>query len=276
MASDAPPDGLLLGRSSPAPTHYSPEVLYPVERGVARRGLGLEEKSLPFRGEDVWNAWELSWLGPDGCPQCAVARIRIPCESPVLVESKSLKLYLNSLNQQAFSDEAEVGSVIARDLSDLVGVDIGIELLMLQDERLSPQEPPGDCIDGEQPLEIPAAPDAGVLFRSSSDRRQQVLYSHLLRSLCPVTAQPDWATVIVKIEGAPVREDSLLTYLLGFREHQEFHEQCVERIFLDILSALEPNVLEVQALYTRRGGIDINPFRSTERDTAPWLRTYRQ
>ena len=145
------PPGILLGQSTPAPTHYNPGILFPIERSSARDALGIDGQALPFQGEDVWHAWELSWLGPDGCPRAGVGRFHVPCNSPALVESKSLKLYLNSLNQHAFNDESELGATIAGDLSEVVAAAVGVEVLMPGDSRLAPTELPGDCLDGLQP-----------------------------------------------------------------------------------------------------------------------------
>lgn len=263
----------LLGKSTPVPAHYAPELLDPIPREPARSLLGISAE-LPFHGEDVWHAWELSWL-QQSQPQAAVARLVLSCDTPNLIESKSLKLYLASLNHASFDSRAELQSVLQTDLGKAAGGPVAVEILSLDSSQLHTSTPPGDCIDALAGQALAPAPRAEMLaVETGADA--QVLYSHLLRSLCPVTAQPDWATVIVSCEGARLEPASLLSYILSFRNHQEFHEQCVERMFTDIQLACAPRRLSVQALYTRRGGLDINPFRATDAMPAPRLRTARQ
>jgi 7-cyano-7-deazaguanine reductase len=263
----------LLGKNTPTPERYAPELLDAIPREPARSLLGIEAE-LPFHGEDVWHAWELSWL-QQGLPRAAVARLVLSCDTPNLIESKSLKLYLASLNHANFSSEAELQNVLQTDLSAAAGGPVSAEILPLESAALQIRVPPGHCID-DLPVELLAAgPSADILSVQPGDGLQ-VLYSHLLRSLCPVTAQPDWATVIVSCEGAQLQPASLLAYILSFRHHQEFHEQCAERMFRDIQAVCAPRQLSVQALYTRRGGLDINPYRATELRPAPRLRTARQ
>ena len=263
----------LLGKSTPVPQCYAPEVLDPISRQAARSLLGFDA-ALPLRGEDVWHAWELAWLEA-GQPRAAVARIVLPCETPNLIESKSLKFYLASLNQTGFSDRAELQATLQTDLSAVAGGAVTVEILALDSPSLQVDQLPGDCIDHLSSGSHTDQPSAELLVTEQSSG-EQVLYSHLLRSLCPVTAQPDWATVIVRCEDAQLSPASLLDYIISFRNHREFHEQCVERMFRDIQSACAPQRLSVQALYTRRGGLDINPFRSTDTGPAPRLRTSRQ
>lgn len=264
----------LLGQNTPVPEQYAPEVLSPIPRSEARAGLGLGEE-LPFVGEDVWHAWELSWLDAGAAPQVAVARLGFPCSSPSLVESKSLKLYFNSLNQARFDSEAELRQTLEQDLGRVAGGPVTVEILAVDSAQLAPGELPGTCIDGEAIEGSDGAPQPELL-RAEVGSGEQVLHSHVLRSLCPVTAQPDWASVVVHCTGSHIVPASLLSYLHGFRTHQEFHEQCVERIFCDIQRACAPQDLSVQALYTRRGGLDISPWRSTSTASAPRLRSLRQ
>jgi 7-cyano-7-deazaguanine reductase len=264
----------LLGQNAAIPGQYAPEVLDGIPRQLGRDSLGLEA-ALPFFGEDVWHAWELAWLDQQACAQVGVARLSFAASSPRLVESKSLKLYLNSLNQHRFACAADLQTTLIADLSAVAGTDVQVEVLSLDSPLLMPTTMHGECIDSWPRGVSVGEPDAGVL-KSEAGQGEQVLYSHLLRSLCPITAQPDWATVIVRCSGRQLVPSSLLDYINGFREHQEFHEQCVERMYRDILQACEPEKLSVQALYTRRGGLDINPFRSSEAHAAPRLRSLRQ
>jgi 7-cyano-7-deazaguanine reductase len=265
----------LLGQSTEVPQHYAPEILDPISRQLGRDTLGLDATSLPFHGEDSWNAWELAWLDDNGAAHAGVARLVLPCTSPNLIESKSLKLYLHSLNQSHFKTAHELEATLVTDLSAVAGAAVAVEVLSLDSPLLGVTALPGECIDGLACTEFADGPSMDLL-RGSEGEGEQVLHSHLLRSLCPITAQPDWATVIVHCSGRQLVPESLLDYINAYRQHQEFHEQCVERIYCDILGACKPTTLSVQALYTRRGGLDINPFRSSEAVAAPRLRSIRQ
>ncbi|TCO77837.1 NADPH-dependent 7-cyano-7-deazaguanine reductase QueF [Chromatocurvus halotolerans] len=268
---------LLLGRQVEYTDVYTPQLLQPIPRQQGRAALGLESGALSFYGEDVWHAYELSWLDPGGRPRVAAARLVIPAFSPNLVESKSLKLYLNSVNNTVFRDETALQRTLADDISAAVGAAVELELLSCDDPNLAGIQAPGECIDGAAFSAPEGEPSASLLLRSTPESIvTQVLHSHLLRSLCPVTAQPDWATLVVKYTGPLLDPASLLQYVVAFRRHQEFHEQCVERIFCDIRAALSPEALSVHALYTRRGGLDICPWRSTEGGAAPRFRLNRQ
>lgn len=266
---------MLLGENTAVPAQYAPEILDPIPRQLGRAELGLAVDSLPFSGEDVWHGWELSWLDSGGVPQVGIMRLSVPCTSPMLVESKSLKLYLNSLNQMRCSSVQSLQQTLVADISAVAGAAVGVEVLDMDAPALAVGTIPGSCIDQAVVESIPSKPAAELLMATPSQGEQQ-LHSHLLRSLCPVTAQPDWATLVVKVEGVALNESALLGYLLGFRQHQEFHEQCVERIFCDLQRNCQPEHLTVQALYTRRGGLDINPFRSSSEEVAPRLRSLRQ
>jgi 7-cyano-7-deazaguanine reductase len=265
-----------LGRRVTGSTRYDPELLFPIERGEGRARLGLGEGSLPFSGTDVWHAYELSWLEAGGRPRVAVGRIEVPAASPRMVESKSLKLYLNAFNGSTFDDVDAVRETIARDLREATGGAVSVTLAGLDDPAFHGVAAPGVCID-EAPLAGPVPAPARELLRvDAGEPVAETLHSHLLRSLCPVTAQPDWATVVVSYRGPRLDRGALLAYLVAFREHQDFHEQCVERIFLDLSAVLSPEALAVQALYTRRGGLDISPWRSSAPDRAPQYRLHRQ
>ncbi|TGD75359.1 NADPH-dependent 7-cyano-7-deazaguanine reductase QueF [Mangrovimicrobium sediminis] len=265
---------MLLGKQVAVVDHYSPELLYPIARSGARASLGIGG-TLPFYGCDLWHGYEISWLGPRGKPEVRVGRFSVPADSPHMVESKSFKLYLNSLNSTRQASEEEVLALLQRDLSAAVGAPVGIELLPVEAGSLAGAALPGTCIDAQDIAIDDVAPSAAML-RCADEIVEESLYSHLLRSLCPVTGQPDWASVWLHYRGPAVDRGALLRYLVAFRRHQEFHEQCVERMFVDLSALLAPETLTVQAFYTRRGGMDINPLRSTEADARPLPRLNRQ
>lgn len=256
-----------LGKPSPQPTRYDPGLLCPIARAAGRAELGLDPAApLPFRGVDIWNAYELSWLDARGKPIVAVAELRVPATSPNLVESKSLKLYLNSLNQERLGTADAVAAVLARDLSACAGE--AVDLSLIPSGQYAPSVTPmlaGDVLDGlELELDDYGPPNPGYLAVGPEERRavRECLVSHLLRSNCPVTGQPDWASIEICYRGRRIERAGLLRYLVSFRRHAAFHEQCVERIFLDVLERCAPLELSVYARYTRRGGIDINPWRA--------------
>ncbi|HKK22134.1 MAG TPA: NADPH-dependent 7-cyano-7-deazaguanine reductase QueF [Pseudohaliea sp.] len=272
MATENP-----LGRQVRGSTRYDPALLFPILRSEGRARLGQGEGALPFHGSDVWHAYELSWLEPDGRPRVSLGRIEVPADSPCMVESKSLKLYLNALNGSRFVSAEAVRETIAVDLSAATGGAVTVTLAALDDPAFQGVAAPGACIDHE-PFSGAAETPGPALLRvaPAGDRVEETLHSHLLRSLCPVTAQPDWATVVVCYRGPRLDRSALLAYLVAFREQQDFHEQCVERIYLDLAAVLQPETLSVQALYTRRGGIDISPWRSSAPGEAPQYRLHRQ
>ena len=275
MSNTESGDDLLLGRQVPPVTGYSPEILHPIPRATARAELAMD--CVPH-GADLWHAYEVSWLDHSGKPEVRVGRFMIPASSDNMVESKSFKLYLNSLNNERFEDEQEVKSVIVADVSSVVGDNVDLQLLPVDAPVLAGSSLGGTCIDGltlDGP--IPDTPSAELLSADAGDDVvEERLYSHLLRSLCPVTGQPDWATVWLHYRGRAIDRSALLRYLLAFRNHHEFHEQCVERMFHDIHCACAPQQLHLQGFYTRRGGLDINPFRSTEPGASPLPRLSRQ
>lgn len=255
-----------LGKTSAYVATYSPEQLFPIPRAPKWAELGLTAETLPYRGVDIWNCYELSWLLPSGKPVVAIGEFSIPADSPNIIESKSFKLYLNSLNQSRFDSREALAEVMTRDLSAAAGKPVGVRLRTL--EEVAAQGialPKGVCIDAlDVAIDNYDAPCAALL-RCEPDREvEECLYSHLLKSNCPVTGQPDWGTVVIDYQGAALDHSSLLAYLVSFRQHADFHEQCVERIFLDLQRLLKPQRLSVHARYVRRGGLDINPYRSTE------------
>ena len=248
-----------LGREVAYPRHYDATLLYPIPRRLGREAIGVAAP-LPFVGLDRWNAYELSWLDPRGKPQVATATLRVPADSPHLVESKSLKLYLNSFNASRFADAETVRSRIEADLTQAAGAPVAMVF------GLPPFEDSVDAasIDGlDIAIDGYDAPDAALLLADHDDVVEETLASALLKSNCPVTGQPDWADVALRYRGPRIDRAGLLRYLVGFRDHAEFHEQCVERIFVDVLARCTPEWLSVEARYTRRGGLDINPWRAT-------------
>jgi len=254
-----------LGKSSEYIATYSPELLFPIPRATKWAELGLSAETLPYRGVDYWNCFELSWLLPSGKPMVAIGEFAIPADSPNIIESKSFKLYLNSLNQSVFVSVAQLVAVLEKDLSATAGKPVAVRVRSLEEaarEGLSAL--PGICID-ELDVSISnyAAPQPELLRCDPARVVEQSLHSHLLKSNCPVTGQPDWGSVVVEYRGAELDPASLLAYLVSFRQHADFHEQCVERIFLDLQKLLQPEYLTVYARYVRRGGLDINPHRTT-------------
>lgn len=270
-----------LGRASDYVDEYTPSLLCPVPRWDARENLDLElvdGKSLPFHGLDIWNGYELSWLNDKGKPVVALAEIIVPCTSPNLVESKSLKLYLNSFANTRFSNREAVIAALEKDLGQVAGAPVDARVLSLQEAaRIPPWEDHGDLVDG---LDVSFGAgfeyDPALLFTEQGPERTGVLISHLLRSHCPVTNQPDWGTVQVRYTGTMISPASFLRYVVSLRNHQGFHEQIIERIFVDIQRQCGPRHLSVYGRFTRRGGLDINPFRSDFEESLPNQRTVRQ
>ncbi|MCW9018073.1 MAG: NADPH-dependent 7-cyano-7-deazaguanine reductase QueF, partial [Kangiellaceae bacterium] len=251
-----------LGKTTKYVSLYAPDLLFPIPRSEKRKEL--ESEFLSFKGADIWNAFELSWLNQNGLPQVAVAKLVFPADSLNIVESKSLKLYLNSFNQTKFESPVKVESTIAKDLSQASQAKVEVKLFKLdQASEFNIYGLEGELID-EQDIEISNyqyCPD--VLQEAvGGELVTEVLVSHLLKSNCLITSQPDWASVQIKYSGKKIDREALLRYLVSFRSHNEFHEQCVERIFADIKKFCQPERLTVYARYTRRGGLDINPWRS--------------
>ena len=266
-----------LGKSSEYPDSYDPALLFPVPRDLNRRRIGLEDGRWPWFGEDLWQGWEISWLRPDGVPVVAWAEIFVPAASPSIVESKSVKLYLNSLNQAVFSSAERVGEVISQDLSSVSGAAVSVKLHSVDESARVAGRPEGFLLIDDEPLtNVGYEYDPSVLVTVSDDTVTERLCSHLLKSNCPVTGQPDWATLLVEYTGAAIDHASLLRYVVGFRQTQDFHEHCVETIFTDLMAQCQPEHLTVCARYTRRGGLDINPLRSTAPDAAFGPRLIRQ
>jgi len=259
-----------LGREVAYPTRYDPSLLFPIPRAGARAELGLDAAAaLPFIGHDRWHAYELSWLDRGGKPVVAAATLHVPANSPHLIESKSLKLYLNSFNQQRCGSVEEVRATIARDLSGAAGAAVAVVLRPLH-ERPGRRfgYPEGACIDALE-IDIERYQPCPETLRAEGPEVEETLYSHLLKSNCLVTGQPDWGTLVVRYRGAAIDREGLLRYVVSFRGHNEFHEQCVERVFCDLMARCRPQELAVWARYTRRGGLDINPFRASHAGLRP-------
>lgn len=267
---------LPLGKAVSYPEQYAPQLLFPISRQTSRDTLGIQSTALPFSGVDVWNAYELSWLTPSGKPQLACAEFRFPCQSGHIVESKSFKLYLNSFNQTQFTGRDEVQQLLIRDLSACAQADVEVAISDIEcNSAYAVVELQGQCLDQLDVSPTGYSPDAALLS-TGDELVEECLYSHLLRSLCPVTGQPDWGSVIINYRGKAIERKGLLSYVIGYRQHQEFHEQCVERIFCDIIQRCNPDHLSVYARYVRRGGLDINPFRTTGQQRPANHRLLRQ
>lgn len=269
----ATPNHGILGQTTDYPKTYAPDIIYPISRELGRRHLALSADKLSV-GVDWWHAFEVSWLNPQGISQVAMLRLTIPASSPFIVESKSLKLYLNSLNFTEFTDSQSVIDTIEQDLSSALQTQVGAELITIDDAQSLPlYQPEGLLIDtvlndSAQKVALTEDVDSRLLAFDTANTLQnsqrQVYHSHLLRSNCPVTNQPDWGTLLIDITSAPIDKGSLLQYILTFRQHNGFHEQCVEQIFSDLTLKFAPEKLMVRAWYTRRGGIDINPCRVSD------------
>jgi len=269
---------LPLGKSTIYTSEYDPGLLCPVPRHLKREEIGLLAE-LPFCGVDIWNAYELSWLTPQGKPVIAMGEFRFPCDTPNLVESKSFKLYLNSFNQTRVKDFGALRTRLIADLSRAAGGPVEVRLIDTAGFAIgSFAQLPGCCID-DLDIRIDKYSYDPELLQGAAPgdtRVEETLHSHLLKSNCLITSQPDWASLMIRYSGPRIDRPSLLRYLISYRQHNEFHEQCVERIFTDLMTFCQPETLTVYARYTRRGGLDINPFRSNFESTAENLRLARQ
>lgn len=256
--------GLTLGKTTEYKDQYDPSLLQPVPRSLNRDDLALGD-TLPFTGYDIWTLYELSWLNGKGLPQVAIGEVRLPASSPNLIESKSFKLYLNSFNQTQFDSWQQIADLLQKDLSHCAGADVDVTIQPLSDftgEEIVNFS--GECID-DQDIEITDYGFNPAYLEGAAEHGERVteeLNSHLLKSNCLITSQPDWGSVRISYTGKQIDREKLLRYIVSFRNHNEFHEQCVERIFTDIMKYCQPELLTVYARYTRRGGLDINPYRT--------------
>ena len=283
-SSSSSPEQSPLGKASAYADQYDATLLFPIPRAQKRAELGIPGDA-PFFGADLWTAYEVSWLNARGKPQVALAHITVPCESPNIVESKSFKLYLNSFNNSRFTSTEEVRDAIRADVSEAVwrGSDqprtIGLKLVLaeaFEQERMGELE--GVLLD-RLDIECDQYTPAPELLKADHGQIpvSEDLVSHLLKSNCLVTGQPDWGSVQISYSGPQIDQEGLLKYIISFRNHNEFHEQCVERIFMDIWARCKPIKLSVYARYTRRGGLDINPLRTSSPQALPKnLRNARQ
>ena len=273
------PEESQLGKSSAYVDQYDASLLFPIPRAGKRAeiGVGTDGRAMPFFGADLWTAFELSWLTPRGKPQVALAHITVPCETPNIVESKSFKLYLNSFNNTRFHDAQAVRDRIRADISEAVwrGSDspstVGVKLLLPEAFDKEPvHELDGVNLD-RLDLECTHYTPAPELLTAAFDEQpvNEVLVSNLLKSNCLVTGQPDWGAVQIAYSGPQIDQAGLLRFIVSFRNHNEFHEQCVERIFMEIWRRCKPVKLTVYARYTRRGGLDINPLRTSHPQALP-------
>jgi 7-cyano-7-deazaguanine reductase len=286
MTLDHTPEQSQLGRASVYTGRYDASLLFPIARSTQREAMGIHGDTLPFFGADLWTAFELSWLNARGKPQVAIARIIVPCESPNIVESKSFKLYLNSFNATVFADAAAVRERLRTDLGEALwrggsrgNGGVGVTLVSPESfGREKVEELSGLDLD-RLDIDCTHYQPAPELLRSddSLPAVQETLSSRLLKSNCLVTGQPDWGSVQIHYSGHPIDQAGLLAYIVSFRDHNEFHEPCAERMFKDIMERCRPHKLSVHARYTRRGGIDINPFRTSFPQALPVdARTARQ
>jgi len=266
---------LELGKQSTYDTHYNPDKLLAIPRKPKRKEIGVPDV-LPFFGYDIWNHYEVSWLNQKGKPQVAMAEIIYPCDSPNIIESKSMKLYFNSLNNTQFQDIHQVQTHVQDDISKRIGCKSQIKIIPFSsDASITLSAFSGHNID-HLDIAIQNYTVSPHLLSTEEESVHEILYSDLLKSNCLVTGQPDWASIRIEYRGKKINHENLLKYLISYRNHNEFHEQCIERIFMDIMLHCQPRTLTVYGRYTRRGGLDINPIRSTESIQINNMRLIRQ
>lgn len=253
-----------LGKKADYDPHYNPDKLFPIPRKGKRDEIGVPD-NLPFFGFDLWNHYEVSWLNEKGKPIVALAEIIYGCETPCIIESKSMKLYFNSFNNTNFKNEAAVQAIVKKDIEERVGGVVSVKIIPLSnlsDDKLFVGFN-GECLD-KLDVECSSYMVEQSLLKSEEEFVEETLFSNLLKSNCLVTNQPDWGSIQISYKGKKINREGLLRYIVSFRNHNEFHEQCIERIFMDIMRCCHPEELTVYGRYTRRGGLDINPYRSTK------------
>ncbi|NPA72433.1 MAG: NADPH-dependent 7-cyano-7-deazaguanine reductase QueF [Gammaproteobacteria bacterium] len=270
-------DRSLLGQSTPYCAQYDANLLFAIPRQEKRDELGFDLESLPFSGLDIWTGYEISWLNSRGKPIAVIAEFAFMIDAPNLIESKSFKLYLNSFNGTRFESQAEVEALMIKDLSLVCGGHVDVQIRSLDESETLIGKLAGDNLD-DLDIEVTDYQVVPELLKLASPLEEvsETLNSHLLKSNCLVTGQPDWGSVVVSYDGPKIEPESLLKYIISFREHNEFHEQCVERIFTDIMHHCQPKNLTVYARYVRRGGLDINPYRSNFEEEFDISRLIRQ
>lgn len=264
VSPENPMAHLKLGEATEYPAHYDAKLLQPVPRQLNRSSIGVADNALPFAGKDLWTCYELSWLQPNGVPKVAIAEVIVPATSPNLIESKSFKLYLNGYNQSTFGSEEVVLNQLTEDLSHCAGAPVVVQIYSLDAYTESGlKQFDAICIDNEavEINEYDYDPALLEVFNANAEIVSEKLCSHLLKSNCLITNQPDWGSVYIEYTGPKIERAALLRYLISFRNHNEFHEQCVERIHTDLIKYAGCESLTVLARYTRRGGLDINPIR---------------
>ncbi|KTD82713.1 NADPH-dependent 7-cyano-7-deazaguanine reductase QueF [Legionella waltersii] len=254
-----------LGKTVIYDQDYNPSLLFPISRSGKRQEIGIDPQNIPFYGLDYWNHYEVSWLNSKGKPEVAIAEIAYDCSSPNIVESKSLKLYFNSFNNSRFASASEVKAIVQQDLEKAIASAVSVKLLMLDNSSTAHLDKnfKGECID-ELDIECSIYTVHPEFLSVGTELVEETLYSNLLKSNCLVTNQPDWGSVQIQYKGNQINREGLLKYLVSFRNHNEFHEQCIERIYVDIMRYCKPVELTVYGRYTRRGGLDINPYRSSK------------
>ena len=258
---------LELGKHSSYINQYDASTLFPIERLDKRLEIGIHQATLPFYGHDIWNHYEVSCLNHKGKPMVFLAMIRYDCHSPFIIESKSMKLYFNSFNNSRFENAKMLSNIIQKDIALQVKTFVEVALYPLHEaasfQNITDFE--GRCLD-DLDIEINDFVLNPSILKTIPAIVEEKVFSHLLKSNCLVTHQPDWGSVFIHYQGPKITDESLLEYIVSFRDHNEFHEQCIERIFIDIMNYCKPKMLTVYGRYTRRGGLDINPIRSTEKD----------
>lgn len=261
-----------LGKKTCYDQSYNPDRLYAIPREGKRKEIGINSKILPFSGFDLWNHYEVSWLNNKGKPMVALAEIYYDCHSPFIVESKSLKLYFNSLNNTKFDAVNDVEKTIQHDLERIIDAKVTVSIRQLGHHKTLVMHDnfSGECID-KLDVECTKYTVEPAYLATGTQWVEETLYSDLLKSNCLVTNQPDWGSVQICYQGKQINREGLLRYLVSFRQHNEFHEQCIERIFVDLMTQCKPDELTVYGRYTRRGGLDINPCRSTKKINAKSL-----
>jgi 7-cyano-7-deazaguanine reductase len=254
-----------LGKKTAYDQTYNPDRLFPIAREGKRLEIGIDPQALPFKGFDVWNHYEVSWLNAKGKPMVAIAEIAYDCQSAFIVESKSLKLYFNSFNNSTFNSVSDVESTVQKDLEAILQSNVSVTVTPIGHSPYTQiaEHFDGTCLD-ELDIECSIYTVHPEYLTTTNNIVSETLYSDLLKSNCLVTNQPDWGSVQIAYTGPQIDHEGLLRYLVSFRNHNEFHEQCIERIFVDIMLHCQPSELTINGRYTRRGGLDINPYRSTQ------------
>ncbi|MDC1435837.1 NADPH-dependent 7-cyano-7-deazaguanine reductase QueF [Gammaproteobacteria bacterium] len=256
-----------LGKETYYPGTFDPDLLVALPRSTNRNQLSLNEQ-LPFVGEDIWHAYEISWLNKQGLPKVAIGRFAFSCESPFIIESKSFKLFLNSLNQETFDDKHDVINLLTENLSHCASAEVKVTLFELEESVDLIKLPEGICLDSVDVQINNYQPNSALLTNledNADEIVEECLYSDLFKSNCPVTNQPDWGTISINYKGPAISHAGLLAYLISYRLHSDYHENCIEKIFVDIQQNCNPQELTVQGNFLRRGGLDINPVRSTDK-----------